>query len=567
MVSVREIVARVGGRIAGDLTPDHELRRVVVNRHNVQPGDLFVAIANDHHDSHRFVPDAYENGAAAVMVNEAWYQHHNLHNLSVIIVPDTRRALATLTVASQPPTGTSHPMSATPHQALSLPSVPTVPLLYSDVELVGEMQESAFQDPQWLIKRSDQFIQVSELLYRVAEQIDGEQTLQQIAEQLTGSTEWLVTEDNVSQIIQTKLIPLGIVAPEDDDVYDASSHQRQSSPLALNLRTKVIGPHIIDPVAGVLQFLFAPIVLIPVLVVAAIAHWWLYFVHGMMQGLIELVYSPVLMLVLLPIIILGVAFHEFGHASALRYGGGRARGMGFGFYLIYPAFYTDTTDSYRLGRWARVRTDLGGFYFHLIFILGIIGVYHLTGYEFLLLAVFVINFDIVRQLVPFGRFDGYWTLADLTGIPDLFTYVGPVLKDVASFRRRAPKVVNLKPWVKRVFVGYILLTVPLLTALMVFFIMRLPRIVQHITTSGSLKVDEFRDARIQGDWAMMALAITEQLILLLQFFGIGLMLYLLGKRLVLLMIRGWKNPSPIARIGSAVGLTTLLLFLTYAWVL
>ena len=34
--------------------------------------------------------------------------------------------------------------------------------------------------------------------------------------------------------------------------------------------------------------------------------------------------------------------------------------MGAGLYLVWPAFYTDVTDSYRLGRAGRLRTDLGG---------------------------------------------------------------------------------------------------------------------------------------------------------------------------------------------------------------
>jgi putative peptide zinc metalloprotease protein len=32
--------------------------------------------------------------------------------------------------------------------------------------------------------------------------------------------------------------------------------------------------------------------------------------------------------------------------------------MGVGLYAFYPAFYTDVSDNYRLGRWARLRTDL-----------------------------------------------------------------------------------------------------------------------------------------------------------------------------------------------------------------
>ena len=40
--------------------------------------------------------------------------------------------------------------------------------------------------------------------------------------------------------------------------------------------------------------------------------------------------------------------------------------MGVGIYLVWPAFYTDVTDSYRLPRAARLRTDLGGLYFNAI---------------------------------------------------------------------------------------------------------------------------------------------------------------------------------------------------------
>ena len=40
--------------------------------------------------------------------------------------------------------------------------------------------------------------------------------------------------------------------------------------------------------------------------------------------------------------------------------------MGAGLYLVWPAFYTDVTDSYRLDRGGRIRTDLGGLYFNAI---------------------------------------------------------------------------------------------------------------------------------------------------------------------------------------------------------
>jgi hypothetical protein len=40
--------------------------------------------------------------------------------------------------------------------------------------------------------------------------------------------------------------------------------------------------------------------------------------------------------------------------------------MGVGIYLVWPAFYTDVTDAYRLPRRSRLRVDLGGLYFNAV---------------------------------------------------------------------------------------------------------------------------------------------------------------------------------------------------------
>ena len=68
-------------------------------------------------------------------------------------------------------------------------------------------------------------------------------------------------------------------------------------------------------------------------------------------------------------VVVATAFHELGHASACRYGGARPGVMGVGVYLVWPAFYCDVTDAYRLNRAGRLRTDLGGVYFNAIFAL------------------------------------------------------------------------------------------------------------------------------------------------------------------------------------------------------
>lgn len=391
------------------------------------------------------------------------------------------------------------------------------------------MRDTGFVDRQWLIQRNDRFIQLTELLYRVAEQMDGRRSLKEIAARVTESTDWLVSDDDVKHLIKVKLAPLGLVAAADGAVAPRPAG-RAPSPLAFGMRAKVLGPRVIDPISRVLQVLYAPFVLVPILVVAVVAHGWFYFVHGAMGSIHEVLYAPGLSLIMLAISVVASVFHEFGHAAALRYGGGRARGMGAGLYLIFPAFYTDTTDSYRLGRWARVRTDLGGFYFHLIFALGVMAAYFATGQEFLLLFVLLVNLDILHQCLPFVRFDGYWALADLTGIPDFFSQMKAFLRSVLPLRRwKGVRLPNLKPWVKAVFALYVVVTVPLLWLLLFLLVTHLPSIAAVAWDSLLIQVRGFSFAMEDGDLLGMVTSAVQAFILGLQMLGIGYLLYGLGR--------------------------------------
>jgi len=96
MIRAHDVLTGTGGRLAGDLSRNELFRRVVHDSRDVQPDDLFVAIRGENQDGHRFVPDAYENGATAVLVSEEWYSRYNLGDLPAIVVPDTLVALQEL---------------------------------------------------------------------------------------------------------------------------------------------------------------------------------------------------------------------------------------------------------------------------------------------------------------------------------------------------------------------------------------------------------------------------------------------------------------------------------------
>src|SRR5581483_4704418 len=106
--------------------------------------------------------------------------------------------------------------------------------------------------------------------------------------------------------------------------------------------------------------------------------------------------------------------------------------IGVGIYMVWPAFFTNVTDSYRLSRAGRLRTDLGGLYFNMIFMLVLAALYAATSAETLLLVIAVTHLEMLEQLLPFVRFDGYFILSDLVGVPDLFARVAPVLRSCLS---------------------------------------------------------------------------------------------------------------------------------------
>ena len=125
---------------------------------------------------------------------------------------------------------------------------------------------------------------------------------------------------------------------------------------------------------------------------------WLFFVHGLGAGVREAVYQPLLLVVFFGLVVVATAFHEIGHASACRYGGAKPGVLGAGIYVVWPVFYCDVTDAYRLGKAGRLRTDLGGVYFNVIFALLMGAVYFATSFEPILLVILLQHFAILQQL-------------------------------------------------------------------------------------------------------------------------------------------------------------------------
>lgn len=471
--------------------------------------------------------------------------------------------------ASSPPVGqpqaANHAPGAQPGQQAAVPPIimPDRPQRSARITLKGQMKESGFVKEPWLADRGGGYIQLTELLYRIAEQADGRRTADEIADAVSEQYGKRVSADNVRQLVTQKLIPLGVIVNGDGQEFGRTGGNRGA--LSVNFKMAMIDPRYIAPFTAVLQWLYWPPVLSVMLVAGAAAEWWLFARHGLGGSVREALYSPGLLLGALGLIVLAAAFHELGHAAALRYGGGKVRGMGAGLYLVYPAFYTDVSDNYRLGRWAKVRTDLGGFYFNILFALGLMALYAATGFELLLIAVVLINLDIVRQSMPFVRLDGYWALADVTGVPDFFTNIGAFLRSVLPLPFwQGRKLPELKTWVRAVFFLYLLVTIPLLILLLFATIRSVPRILATAWDSGRGLAGEFSAAQGASDVLGMLAATVQMLTLALPTLGVLYMIYALAKGLSR-FVWNWSRGSAPKRALGLSGLGVLAVLVALLW--
>ncbi len=253
-----------------------------------------------------------------------------------------------------------------------------VPVRPDDLRLIGEMPGSGYRVPPALVRRGDgQTLQLTPLLYAVLEATDGARSCEQIAHAVSERLGKTVSTDNVHTLVDEHLRPLGLLMRADGEQPEL----RRSNPL-LGLRMKVA---VTDPAAtrrltDPFRVLFHPLVWVPLLAVFGWVSWWLLLDKGLASATYQAFRSPGLLLLVVAVTVVSAGFHEFGHAAAARKGGAQPGVMGAGVYLVWPAFYTDVTDSYRLGRVGRLRTDLGGLYFNAVVAVAIAAAWWGTGW-------------------------------------------------------------------------------------------------------------------------------------------------------------------------------------------
>jgi putative peptide zinc metalloprotease protein len=426
-----------------------------------------------------------------------------------------------------------------------------VPRRADGVLLHGEYEGSGYTDPRYLIARSDgQMVLVSELLYRVTEAIDGHRNARDVAEEINRHTGKQISAAGVSYLVEDKLRPLGIAT-----MSELAEKPPQADPLiSLALRGVLAPARFVRPLAAVLSPLFLPVVIALVLGSLVVVDAWLVSNGYIDTGFHQSVGDPTYMLALLALLIGGTIFHEFGHAAGCHYGGARPGAIGVGIMIIYPCFYTNVTDAYRLDRRGRLRTDLGGVYFNMIFILGLAALYATTHYPPLVVAIAFGHLQILQQLLPLIRMDGYYILGDLVGIPNLFAQVRPLLQRLTGRHQRTSQAIpGLRPRVQVIVTVWVLVVVPTLCAAVVLLLTKLP---QYLATA-IMRAQRYWEAGVasfgQGHTAVGMVAILSMVILILPWVGGTALAIRTFRKVTSSYLRRRQRKQPAARHRKPAG--------------
>lgn len=188
-------------------------------------------------------------------------------------------------------------------------------------------------------------------------------------------------------------------------------------------------------------------------------------------------------------------FHEFGHATASLKLNIRPKEIGLGLFLVFPVFYTDVSDIWKINKWKRVIVNFGGIYFQIIlscFLTVLLAFVNDLCVLSIILSMFTTNLLMMAYAAfPFFKNDGYWIYSDLFHIPNLSyrsRHCPIVLRKLISNRdiQLKEKFNILKANIALIIYCFfdIILTTCMMASILVMTVWNIAQIMQYISYFG-----------------------------------------------------------------------------------
>jgi putative peptide zinc metalloprotease protein len=393
----------------------------------------------------------------------------------------------------------------------------------SGVQLLGRYEGSGYATPRFLVVRPDgQSMLLTQLLYLAIQYADPQLDPAAQAALISRDCGRRLSAEQLTQLVGAQLAPVGLVAAQESPADTLPGRQADAAPpprsrplLSIALKGPLVPVWAVRRLSRWLAPAFHPAAIAVILAGFVLSGVWLIG-GGKLGGSALVLVRPGDLLAVMALLVVSAFVHECGHAAGCHYSGGRPGAIGAALYLWLPVFWTEVTDVYRLDRRGRVRTDLGGLHFTALFVILATGAYALTGWAPLAVAALVNIVLIPQQLIPFVRFDGYYLLGDLTGVPNLFGLVGPILRSMLPRRRPDPRVLGLRRGTRIVVAVWVISTVLTLAASMVLLALHLPSLLG--STQRQINA-LWQSAITPTDLPLMLLSWVSILLLLLPFAG------------------------------------------------
>ena len=247
-------------------------------------------------------------------------------------------------------------------------------------------------------------------------------SVQQIHSDLNhNSTYQKLMVQDLEKIIDTKIRSLGILindqntnSPKREIAYDTDSIKTQRT-LLNEAKTHFL--------ATLFKSFYQKWLVIVFVCIGFVSHSFYFISHSIIaeKTKVWIEASALEYILIYLLIILVFIFHEIGHASAALHFRIRTPRIGYGFYLVYPVFFTEISEAWKLQPKKRMVINLGGVYFQWIAGSFFIFLDYLNvGTTSIWSAVVAINFfRLFYSFIPFMKADGYWIFSDGFGLRNL----------------------------------------------------------------------------------------------------------------------------------------------------
>jgi putative peptide zinc metalloprotease protein len=340
---------------------------------------------------------------------------------------------------------------------------------------------------RFALEYGERIFYIGVLLYDIILDLKGGKSIREVKNMILLKHNVILTEEETEKLIEENL----------HKIFAAEPKQEQQQ--YIYGQVKILNEKRLDNITKHLTWLFYKplfLIMMPLCTYMTFKLLKYMLVNGFFNSRISLKDGAFLVIMSYIFLVAIGILHELGHATAtLRYKI-KSKEIGFGFYLIFPVFYTDVTRVWLLNRKRRLVVNTGGIYFQFIInILFFILFFTIPSIKEIISSLFITNTLLaLYALNPLLRNDGYWMYSDFWDLPNLTQNAHNYLVTVIEYFQKKRLTVfpdGLTSWRQRIpFIFYVGLYWSLMALL--------PMGILKLTTYNFTQLNEFI-----GNWNIL----------------------------------------------------------------